>query len=61
MNECLNVQKEMSRDDGKYGGGCAVNFLNREATMSARDFYPLIGQAAGSVMIYFALVGLMLA
>ncbi len=29
--------------------------------MSARDYYQVIGQAAGSVVIYFALVGLMLA
>ncbi len=34
---------------------------NMEATMSAREYYQLIGQVAGSVMIYFALVGLMLA
>jgi hypothetical protein len=32
-----------------------------EATMSARDYYQLIGQTVGSAMIYFALVGLMLA
>ena len=29
--------------------------------MTARDYYQLIGQTAGSVLIYFALVGVLLA